>query len=95
MSDKSPFPQFLHSDSDFEGLNFEDLVDYQDTVWEFIRWLYANGCGAQACRLEQAMRKVPPLSEQEATAPEPEMEALKFVGNVLDEIMIVPPRGLT
>lgn len=82
------------SDPEFEGLSDEDCVEYQDVVWELIRWLDANRCGSHAGRLEHVMRAVPPLTEPPSPDPEPEMLALKPVDDVLDEIMIVPPGGL-
>jgi hypothetical protein len=94
MPDSAPLPQVIHSDSDFVGLSDKDCVDYQDAVWELIRWLDANLCGAQAGRLKKVMGAVPPISEPEAPNPEPELAAWELVLKVLSEIIIVRPRGL-
>jgi hypothetical protein len=94
MSDSAPPPEGRHSRPEFEGLSDEDCLDYQDIVWELIRWLDANRCGSHAGRLEQVMRVVPPLSEPPAPDPEPEIVALKSVQDTLDSVMIAPPRGL-
>jgi len=91
MPDGAPPP---HSESEFEWLSELDCVDLQDAVWELVRWLHTNHCGSPAGRLEQVMRAVPPLTEPPNPDPEPEMLALKPVNDVLDEIMILPPRGL-